>query len=77
MGFLATLFARLQEPSTHAALAGLSAIGTQIAVANGADPHVVGAIGTAASSVFGLLGVFLSEGKSAAPAAPASTPAAQ
>jgi hypothetical protein len=75
MGFLSKFFARLQEPSTHAALAGLSAIGTQIAVANGADPHVVGAIGTAASSIFGLLGVFLSEGKSAA--APASTPAAQ
>lgn len=69
MGFLATFFARLQEPSTHAALAGLSAVGTQLAVANGADPHVVGAVGTALSSIFGLLGVFLSEGKSAAPAA--------
>lgn len=77
MSFLSSLFARLQEPSTHAALAGLAAVGTQIAVANGADPHIVGAIGTAASSVFGLLGVFMSEGKSA-PAAPASgTTAAQ
>jgi hypothetical protein len=66
MGFLATFFARLQEPSTHAALAGLSAVGTQLAVANGADPHVVGAVGTALSSIFGLLGVFLGEGKSAA-----------
>lgn len=77
MSFLANFFARLQEPSTHAALAGLSAVGTQLAVANGADPHVVGAIGTAASSIFGLLGIFLAEGKSAAPAAPASTTAAQ
>jgi hypothetical protein len=39
-------FARLQEPSTHAALAGLSAVAAQVAVANGADPHVVGAVGT-------------------------------
>ena len=78
MSFLSKFFARLQEPSTHAALAGLSAIGTQIAVANGADPHVVGAIGTAASSIFGLLGVFLAEGKSAAaPASTSTAPAAQ
>ncbi|PMS38469.1 hypothetical protein [Trinickia symbiotica] len=68
MQFLSNLFARLQEPSTHAALASLSAVGTSIAVANGADPHVIGQIGTAASAVFGLLGVFLSEGKGAAPA---------
>ncbi len=61
-------FARLQEPSTHAALAGLSAVATQVAVANGADPHVVGMVGTALSSLFGLLGVFLSEGKGTAPA---------
>lgn len=65
MQFLANFFARLKEPSTHAALAGLSAVGTQLAIANGADPHVIGAIGTAASSIFGLLGVFLGEGKSA------------
>ncbi|CAG4928237.1 hypothetical protein [Paraburkholderia saeva] len=55
-------FARLQEPSTHAALAGLSAVATQIAIGQGADPHVVGAVGTAAASIFGLLGVFLGEG---------------
>lgn len=69
MGFLSNFFARLQEPSTHAALAGLTAVGTQLAVANGADPHVIGAVGTALSSVFGLIGVFMSEGKAAAPAA--------
>lgn len=54
-------FARLQEPSTHAALASLAAVGTQVAVAQGADPHVVGAVGTALSAIFGLLGVFLGE----------------
>ena len=58
-----TFFARPQEPSTHAALAGLAGIATQVAVANGADPHVVGAVGTALSSLFGLLAVFLPEGK--------------
>lgn len=73
MSFLSNFFARLQEPSTHAALASLTAVGAQLAVANGADPHVIGAVGTVASSVFGLLGVFMSEGKSTAPAAPAST----
>ncbi|WP_250479116.1 MULTISPECIES: hypothetical protein [unclassified Caballeronia] len=57
------LFARLQEPSTHAALAGLAAIAAQGAVALGADPHLVGAIGTAAAGVFGLFGVLLKEGK--------------
>lgn len=66
MGFLANFFARLQEPSTHAALAGLSAVGSQLAVANGADPHVVGAVGTVLSSLFGLIAVFMPEGKSAA-----------
>ncbi|WP_423394439.1 hypothetical protein [Burkholderia sp. LMG 21824] len=55
------IFARLAEPSTHAALAGLAAVGSQLAVANGADPHVVGAIGTALSALFGLIGVFLPE----------------
>ena len=60
-------FARLQEPSTHAALASLAAVGTQVAVAQGADPHVVGAVGTALSAIFGLLGVFL--GEKSAPAA--------
>jgi hypothetical protein len=56
-------FARLQEPSTHAALAGLAAIAAQGAVSLGADPHLVGAIGTAAAGVFGLLGVVLKEGQ--------------
>lgn len=60
-------FARLMEPSTHAALASLAAVGTQVAVAQGADPHVVGAVGTALSAIFGLLGVFL--GEKSAPAA--------
>lgn len=60
-------FARLQEPSTHAALAGLAGIATQVAMSNGADPHLVGAVGTALSAVFGLLGVFL--GEKSAPAA--------
>lgn len=54
-------WARLQEPSTHAALAGLSAVAAQVAVSQGADPHIVGAVGTAAASIFGLLGVFLGE----------------
>ncbi|MFM0741790.1 hypothetical protein PQQ51_31555 [Paraburkholderia xenovorans] len=58
-------WARLQEPSTHAALAGLSAVAAQGAVALGADPHVVGAVGTAAASIFGLLGVFLGEATAA------------
>lgn len=58
----ARFFERLQEPSTHAALAGLSAVAAQGAVALGADPHVVGAVGTAAASLFGLLGVFMQEG---------------
>jgi hypothetical protein len=56
-------FARLQEPSTHAALAGLAAIAAQGAVSLGADPHLVGALGTAAAGVFGLLGVVLKEGQ--------------
>ncbi|RQQ65541.1 hypothetical protein [Burkholderia stagnalis] len=56
-------FARLQEPSTHAALAGLAGVIAQSAVALGADPHVVGAVGTAAAGLFGLLGVFLKEGQ--------------
>lgn len=55
-------FARLQEPSTHAALAGLSMVAAQGAVSLGADPHVIGAIGTAGAALFGLLGVFLHEG---------------
>ncbi|SAK68299.1 hypothetical protein AWB76_04084 [Caballeronia temeraria] len=54
-------FARLQEPSTHAALAGLAAIAAQGAVSLGADPHVVGAVGTAAAGLFGLLGVLMPE----------------
>ncbi|MEW6339598.1 MAG: hypothetical protein AB1704_02765 [Pseudomonadota bacterium] len=54
-------WARLQEPSTHAALAGLAAVAAQVAVANGADAHVVGQIGTTAAGIFGLLGVFLGE----------------
>lgn len=60
-------FARLQEPSTHAALASLAAVGTQVAVANGVAPATVGMVGTALSAVFGLLGVFL--GEKSAPAA--------
>jgi len=56
-------FARLQEPSTHAALASLAGVAASVAVANGADPHIVGAVGTAATSVFALLGVFLNEGQ--------------
>lgn len=54
-------FQRLMEPSTHAALAGLAGVGAQLAVANGADPHVVGAVGTALSAIFGLIGVLLPE----------------
>jgi len=67
MGNNMNFFARLMEPSTHAALASLAAVGTQVAVAQGADPHVVGAVGTALSAIFGLLGVFL--GEKSAPAA--------
>ncbi|OMG73133.1 hypothetical protein [Burkholderia ubonensis] len=59
-------FARLQEPSTHAALAGLTGVASQVAVAFGVDPHLVATVGTAAASLFGLLGVFLSEGKASA-----------
>lgn len=65
-GFLA----RLQEPSTHAALSSLAAVGSSVAVANGADPHTVGLIGAALSAIFGLFGVFL--GEKSAPAAPAA-----
>lgn len=53
---------RLQEPSTHAALASLAGVAASVAVSSGADPHVVGAVGTAAASVFALLGVFMQEG---------------
>ncbi|KAB0637258.1 hypothetical protein WT29_23310 [Burkholderia stagnalis] len=59
-------FARLTEPSTHAALAGLAGVASQIAVQFGADPHTVATVGTAAASLFGILGVFLSEGKGTA-----------
>lgn len=55
-------FARLQEPSTHAALASLAGVASTVAVAQGADPHVVGAVGGVVSSIFALLGVFLKEG---------------
>lgn len=61
----ASFIQRLQEPSTHAALAGLSALAAQVAVSQGADPHLVGAIGTAAAGIFGALGVFMGEGKAA------------
>lgn len=59
-------FARLQEPSTHAALAGLSVVVAQGAVSLGADPHLVGALGTAGAALFGLLGVFMGEKGAAA-----------
>ncbi|EDT42129.1 hypothetical protein BamMEX5DRAFT_2066 [Burkholderia ambifaria MEX-5] len=55
------IFARLQEPSTHAALAGLAGVAANLAVANGADPHVVSAWGTALAGLFGLIGVLLPE----------------
>ncbi|MCX5545696.1 hypothetical protein M3A49_40845 [Paraburkholderia sp. CNPSo 3076] len=60
-------FARLQEPSTHAALASLAGVASTVAVANGVDPHTVAAVGGVASAIFGLLGVFL--GEKSAPAA--------
>lgn len=60
-------FARLQEPSTHAALASLAGVASTVAVANGADPHTVGLVGGVLSGLFGLLGVFL--GEKSAPAA--------
>ncbi|QQK04579.1 hypothetical protein JFN94_24815 [Burkholderia anthina] len=63
-------FARLMEPSTHAALAGLAGVGSQLAIANGADPHTVGAIGTAVSALFGLLAVFMPEGSGASTTQP-------
>jgi hypothetical protein len=56
-------FARLKEPSTHAALAGLAGVVAQGAVVMGADPQLVGAAGTAAAGLFGLLGVLMKEGK--------------
>lgn len=61
--------ARLQEPSTHAALASLAGVASTVAVANGADPHTVGLVGTVISAVFGLIGVFM--GEKGAPVAPA------
>jgi hypothetical protein len=54
--------ARLQEPSTHAALATLAPIVGATAIGLGADPAVLSAASAAASSVFALLGVFLKEG---------------
>lgn len=61
--------ARLQEPSTHAALASLSGVASTIAVSSGANPVVVGAVSATLSAIFGLLGVFM--GEKSAPAAPA------
>ena len=56
------LFARLQEPSTHAALATLVGGAGALAVAFGADPTTVAGVGTVAQTAFGLLGVFMKEG---------------
>jgi hypothetical protein len=67
MGMNMNFFARLKEPSTHAALAGLAGLASQVAVAQGADPAIVTAVGGALSGIFGLLGVFL--GEKSAPAA--------
>ncbi|WP_042301729.1 hypothetical protein [Paraburkholderia kururiensis] len=64
---MGNLFARLQEPSTHAALASLAGVASTVAVAQGADPHTVGAVGGLLSAIFGLLGVFLGEKGGAAP----------
>ncbi|MFX1803530.1 hypothetical protein PWR66_07740 [Paraburkholderia sp. A1RO-5] len=58
--------ARLQEPSTHAALASLAGVASTIAVSSGANPQVVGAVGATLSAIFGVLGVFMGE-KPAAP----------
>lgn len=56
-----SFFARLQEPSTHAALASLSGVATAVAVSQGADPHVVGLAGTVLSALFSLFGIFMGE----------------
>lgn len=63
-----SIFERLQEPSTHAALASLAGVASTVAVTNGADPHTVGLVGTALSALFGLIGVFMGEKSSPAPA---------
>jgi hypothetical protein len=52
---------RLQEPSTHAALASLATLGAAVAVQSDVDTHTVTAVGTAASALFALLGVFMPE----------------
>jgi hypothetical protein len=52
--------ARLQEPSTHAALAPL--VGG-MAISFGASPAIVQASAVAASAMFGLLGVVMKEGQ--------------
>jgi hypothetical protein len=56
-GFLA----RLQEPSTHAALSSLAGIASSIAVSQGANAATVGAVGATLSAIFGLIGVFMGE----------------
>jgi hypothetical protein len=55
--------ARLQEPSTHAALAGLAPLVGGVAISFGASPALVQASAVAASAVFGLLGVVMKEGQ--------------
>jgi hypothetical protein len=52
---------RLQEPSTHAALASLAGTVGFIAVKLGADPASVAQVGIAAQAGFGLLGALLPE----------------
>jgi hypothetical protein len=58
-------FARLKEPSTHAALATLLGVAGTIAVQSGVDPHTVATVATAGQAVFGLLGALLPEASAA------------
>ncbi|WP_028214723.1 hypothetical protein [Paraburkholderia mimosarum] len=59
----AKFFQRLQEPSTHAALASLVGAAGVLAVKGfGVDPATAAGAATVAQTAFGLLGVFMKEG---------------
>jgi hypothetical protein len=58
-------FARLKEPSTHAALATLLGVAGTVAIQSGVDAHTVATVATAGQALFGLLGAFLPEGSAA------------
>jgi acetyl esterase/lipase len=59
--YLQGLLARLKEPSTHASLAVLALVASNVAVQHGVDPHVIAQAGEAAGATFGVLGALLPE----------------